>query len=423
MLRRAVLLLVLGTAAALVAALAASARGHAQVTLRMLNVTQQRPGMDAMVANFERVYPNIKIEVDYPEATTYPSVLLTQVQAGNAPDLMSVGAGASAAFAVYALGSQGKLLDLSSSPWKKRIPQAWRKFVTVKQRIYGFPTGYNLVGMVYNKDLFQQLQLQVPKTFGELLTLCGKIRAAGKIPIAAGFAGVAASVNMANILMNEFVYNKDPNWTLERIQHKVTFAGSPLWQRAYNAVVQMRDANCFNPAPAATSTPQQYAMVASGQAVMMPASTQETAALAAINPNLNSGLFVLPADNAADTVVPSGVGQLTFAVSKDTKHPKEARMFIDFLARPKQNSLYAKLNGIVAGDDFRKGLLPAGVEAGTVRLAKAGRIVAAAPPGWPRPDLGLFAPGLVFQIAGLFTGQKTPDQILQTEDTLWAPVK
>jgi ABC-type glycerol-3-phosphate transport system substrate-binding protein len=203
----------------------------------------------------------------------------------------------------------------------------------------------------------------------------------------------------------------------------LTFADSPLWKRAYNAVAEMRDANCFNPAPQATSTPQQYGMLARGEALMMPASSQEIPVVTGMNPSFNGGLFVFPADRAADTLVLSSTGRLTFSVSKETKYPKEARAFLDFLARPKQNTLYAKLNGIVAGDDFRKGILPANVDAGTVQLAKAGKIMAAPTAGWPRPDLGLFSPGLTSQLAGLFTGQRTPDQILQAADVLWAPVK
>ena len=61
-----------------------------------------------------------------------------------------------------------------------------RKYSSRQHKIYALPLGYNLQGLMYNTDLFASLGLKEPTTFNELLALCGKIRAAGKIPIAAG---------------------------------------------------------------------------------------------------------------------------------------------------------------------------------------------------------------------------------------------
>ena len=55
----------------------------------------------------------------------------------------------------------------------------------------------------------------------------------------------------------------------------------------------------------------------------------------------------------------------------------------------------------------------------TVKLVKSGRVIFAPVSGWPRPDKGLFLPSFTSQIPGLFTGQRTPDQILASMDQLW----
>ena len=177
---------------------------------------------------------------------------------------------------------------------------------------------------MYNKDLFASLGLQEPTTFNELLALCGKIRAAGKIPISAGFAA--------------------------------------LW-----------------------------------------------------------GMFMFPADKAQDTVADTSTAMLNAVVSARTQHPKEAKTFVEFIARPKQNSLYAKVQGVIAGADFKAGIFPAyaGASDATIKLAKSGKIIFSPVTPWPRPDKGMYIPNFITQLPGLFTGQKTPADILAFMDTLW----
>ena len=278
--------LAVGLAAALlVGAVGASAKPKQQVTLKLLASAPSKPGHDVIIANFERVYPNIRVEATYVDSTAFNSLLLTQLQAGNEPDLFFTSLGGASNVSVFPLAAQGRLLDLSGSPWVKRVLPDARRYSSRQHKIYALPLGYNLQGLMYNKDLFASLGLKEPTTFNELLALCGKIRAAGKIPIAAGFAGISAQVNLSLQMMTQFVYSQDKDWTLHRIQKKVTFAGSPDWQQALQAFVQMQDANCFQPAPAATTAQTQYAMMARGDAVMMPASSQEGAVLQSINPN------------------------------------------------------------------------------------------------------------------------------------------
>jgi raffinose/stachyose/melibiose transport system substrate-binding protein len=295
-----------------------------------------------------------------------------------------------------------------------------RKLLLVKRKLYAYAAGFGPGGILYNRDKFRELGLKVPTNTAELVALCGKIRAAGKIPISASFSSgfTTGAINTTGHMLANFVYNKDPNWTLERIQKKVTFASSPLWQRLLQTLVQYKDANCYQPAPAGTTTTTQYQLVASEQALMMAASSSEAAILKSLNPNLNLGMFAWPADNSKDTSAFVTTGQNVLAASAVTDHPKEARAFIDFVARPKQNSLYAKVQALIAGDDLVKGNLPDVVRE-MAPLFKAGKAVVSPSAGWPRPDKGMYLPGLTGQLPGLFTGQLTPAQILANMDALW----
>lgn len=86
--------------------------------------------------------------------------------------------------------------------------------------------------MVYNKDLFAQLGLTPPTTWGGLLAQCNQIANQGKVPIkfpgadalSMGFVGAALSAST--------VYTTDPDKGAKRAAGKVTFKGTPASTRS-----------------------------------------------------------------------------------------------------------------------------------------------------------------------------------------------
>ncbi len=397
---------------------AATAQPKAQVTLKLLSPVENRIQWDYMIKQFNRQFPDITVEPTYVPSAQFGPTLLTQYQSGAAPDLFVTQSGASSNYALYALGSQGKLLDLSGSPWQKRLLPAVRKYLTVKQRYYGFPTGYATNGLLFNKDLFNQLGLAMPTDFATLIADCKKAAAAGKVLLALGLASLTAQVTLSVPVVQEMVYAKDPDWTLKRIQKKVTFASSPLWQRALQAIVEMKNAGCFNPAPQGTTVTTQYQLVTSGQAVGMPNSLGEITSLNAINPNIKYMQVAFPADNAKDTISILSTAQFVLVANKATEHPKEAKEFINFVSRPAQNALYAKVANAISPEDMRKGNLPPELTS-QAKLITSGKAAITFPTSWPRPDKGMYIPQFIIQIPGLFTGQKSANDILTFMDQLW----
>ncbi len=85
--------------AGLVAAVAALSVGAAGgvagptsgVTLSMFANIQYKPGYKVVIANFERVYPNIDVNITYPPNRELEAQLeTTELAAGNAPDAPEV---------------------------------------------------------------------------------------------------------------------------------------------------------------------------------------------------------------------------------------------------------------------------------------------------------------------------------------------
>jgi raffinose/stachyose/melibiose transport system substrate-binding protein len=208
----------------------------------------------------------------------------------------------------------------------------------------------------------------------------------------------------------------DPKWAEKRANHQVTFESSPLWRRALQSIVDMKDADCFNPGVQGTARPQQYVILARGDAVMSIMSASELPNIITINPNFHYAMMNLPPDNPKNSVAVASVTNV-IAGNAATKYPNEVRTFIDFMAREQQSSLLAKIGGEIAPLDAKKGKIPAYMKAGMGQMFASGKIADTGEFGWP--NVRIRDEGYVPGILGLFTGQTTVDGILRKMDQLW----
>jgi raffinose/stachyose/melibiose transport system substrate-binding protein len=394
----------------------ASARPKADVTLTMLMPTTYQFATDIMNKNFERVYPNINIQVQYLPSDQLSTLLVTQLQAGNAPDLFFTKPGNAAVNGVWPLGQAGKLLDLTGRKWQPRIYPPAKRLATVGKKVLAWPGVIIPYGIVYNVDLFNQLKLKAPKTFADVIALCKQITAAGKVPFAQAWSSVTAGQIVGRERMVADVYGADPSWNTKRAKHQVTFAGSAAWHQALQSIVDMKNANCFQPGATGTSRPQQYALVANGTAVMSVMSAPELPNVTAVNPSIKLRMMNLPPDNGSKPTVTAAT---TYMISANaaTSHPQEAKTYIDFVAREKQNSLFARVSYGMAPLDVKKGALPDWASPLKPIFNPAKIKGGDAEADWP--NTRVFIEGLATGIVGLITGQTTIDGVLAKMDDLW----
>jgi raffinose/stachyose/melibiose transport system substrate-binding protein len=397
---------------------------HATVTLNILQAITYKPGQELLDANFERQFPNIHINATYSDNVTLASLTLAQLQAGNGPDAFFVVEGRGAAASVWALADAGRLMNLSDRPWAKRVPAYAKNAVSRTGKLYGWPFSLNPTGILYSVALWKQLGMTTPTNFAQTLSLCRKATAAGKYMFALGMGGATGNAGylpLSQILMNTFVYSIDRNWNAERDKQTVKFATSSMWRRSYQALLDMNSAGCFNPSPAATTFSSALGMVANGQAVAMLQAASGYPQLKNLNPNLDLKLIPFPADKAANTV--AGVASSAIVANAATAHPKETRLFMDFMARPAQANVVAKADGVLSpylGTPWAtkklKGDLPSYLTPLTKPFSK-GKVSHAPMFTFANPSMWF---GVVAgYIPGLFTNQKTIDQILQGSDYMW----
>src|SRR4051794_35635572 len=189
--------------AGLVAAVAAlslgvttgTARPASGVTINMIVNAGNKPGYDVLIANFERAYPNIHVNITYP--TTPEDVFnleATELAAGNAPELLLALPGCGAPSSICVLGKAGHLAPMLKKPWSKRSLPLVTSLNKLGKGLFAFTPLVSPMGIFTNDDRFNQLRLKVPQTFAQLLSVCQKAKAAGTAAV------VLAGQSQADVL-------------------------------------------------------------------------------------------------------------------------------------------------------------------------------------------------------------------------------
>ena len=150
------------------------------MTISVLSSVILQPGLDVLIQNFERVNPNITVQATYaPTGAALNQVELTELAAGNAPDVLAVTPGCHSALAVCELANAGYLAPMVGKPWVKRSIRTVTSLDKNGKALYAFEPVVNVQGVFVNDDLFRKLGLKVPQTFSQLLRLCGQAKADG----------------------------------------------------------------------------------------------------------------------------------------------------------------------------------------------------------------------------------------------------
>ena len=136
---------------------------------------------------FEKEYPEIKVELVLNPDAQNTSILQTKLASGQPSDLICY----NKVSAENELEVAKNCVDLSAEPFVENI--ADKEILTAPDgKIYGFAFEVKTGGMgvVYNRDLFEEKGLEVPKTYDEFLDICEKLKGEGITPFYGPFKDV-----------------------------------------------------------------------------------------------------------------------------------------------------------------------------------------------------------------------------------------
>lgn len=285
-----------------------------------------------LAEKFEDENPDIDVIVSAPpDATT---VLKTRLVKGDAPDIISLSADRTFADFVDA----NILEDLSGEIDFDVIAPIYSQMlkdleIEKVEGNFGVPYALNASGVIYNKDIFEKLNLSIPKTWDEFISVAKTVKDNGITPFYFTLKDSWTSLPPWNTIASTLVSSD----SFQKVNNlETTF--NELYDETTDKIIQLMDyghSDNFGVGYNDGNT-----AFAQGETAMYLQGSYAIAPILTVNPELNLGMFPLPAsNNEEENKLVSGV-DVYFAIPKDSKNKEESIRFINFLLREENAKTY-----------------------------------------------------------------------------------
>jgi raffinose/stachyose/melibiose transport system substrate-binding protein len=310
---------------------------------------------DRIIAQFEELHPNIDIVATHGLGDAAFRVRLVR---NDVPDVFTLNAGATWAENAPA----GVFYDFSDDPIVDDINPAILDIINAlgtanPGEINGLPFANNADGVIYNKDLFEQYDVEVPTTWDEFIAAAETFQAAGVTP----FYGTLLEQWTSLPAWNALAANLPPDDFWERLDAEETSFEEDFPEvanRLYE-LFQFTQDDAF-----ARNYNEGNQAFASGESAMYLQGIWAIPVIKSFNPEFEIGVFPMPMDSPEDTNLVSGV-DVAISMPREPEHPEEAMEFIRYLMSPEVMSQYVEeqsaiptLEGLEPSDPALADLVP-----------------------------------------------------------------
>lgn len=353
------------------------------------------------------------IEVSYESAPTdqYRNVIKIKLASGDAPDIFGVFPGTE----VVEFSDAGHLANLSGQGFMNRVMEG----ATVVTRgsdgdVYALPIDQNVVGVVYNRAIFDEVGLGVPTSWDEFLDACQELKDTGYYPLALGNADLWVTQLIPYAMAPSMIYKEIPAFDAEMYAGKRSFNG-PEWTAVMEDYMELENRGFFHPGVLSTTYDQTIQLMATEQAAMVVNGNWIIAGIREANPDLDVGMIPFPSVEAGETAWISGAVGITIGAFADSENPDAAMQYLEFWTRPEIISDYlmakkafSTIKGVSVDFD------PAAGEIGAY-LAET-NTYPFLDQNWPSGVQDVFLRGY----QAVFAGEMTISEMLQSVDDEWA---
>lgn len=296
------------------------------------------------VAEFEAQHPHIRIDRDFIPNTNYTAGIKTRLLGGEKLDVFDVWS--PSLFEEFRkLGDV--YLDLSGEPFLDEFLSSSLEPVTVGGKVYGVPEVMHSDGLLYNRTLFEELGLSVPRTWDEFIEVCEALKARGIIPIAFDSEWWGPQFFFGSIMSNN---GADAAWT-EKLERGEVTVRDPIFVDAMMKTRELIDRGYVPPDWLSLRREQTKDMIGAGKAAMMIAGTWDMPSVIARNPDYDIDFMMVPGTDRTVPNINIGTYRVIYA---GTEYPEEAKLFVAFMnGRANQEKLALGALAVPSVKDYR----------------------------------------------------------------------
>jgi raffinose/stachyose/melibiose transport system substrate-binding protein len=273
--------------------------GGKNLTLLVDNGESTVKSAQAVIDAFEKANPGTTVQMETrPQGTEGDNLVKTKLSTGDMQDVFWYNSGS----LLQALSPAQTLVDLTNDPAVGNVDPSFFPVVSQDGKVYGGPQATAFGGgILYNKDVYAKLGLQVPKTWSDFLANADKIKAAGITPVIETFKDTWTS----QLFVLGDYYNlqtANPNFAKDYTANKVKYATDPNAVKGFQKVAEVKAKGYVNDNYGSATQQQGMKLLAQGKGAMYPM--------------LSNAVALLPAGQAE---------KIGFSASRVTTRPRPAR--------------------------------------------------------------------------------------------------
>jgi multiple sugar transport system substrate-binding protein len=378
---------------------------------------QEAPGaqkwMDETIAKYTQENPNIEIEAVLQSTDTLIPAFQAAAAAKQGPDIQYFWGG------VWTLENTwtGALVPLDDLIPAEELDHYINNFErSYDGKLWGI--GWYLSGnpFVFNPTLFEKAGLDPqnpPKTWDELKDACGKLNAAGIVPIAGGLKDGWFGGWLFSILARQPHDSEKDFMSASVGQAKFT---DPKYAEWWSRLQELKDAECWNKDINSLDYQQGQDMFVQGQAAMIFGNDTFLKGWADTIGWDNMSVMKVPtyaSGGMADDYIVTAQG---WGITSWSAHPKESADFLMYMHTPERLNAWFTDTGVLPADDR--------LDTSLITQPQLKQIFE-----WDTsvagPNLENFIPSMLDEQANfagtqlLFSGDKSPEELAQmTEDVI-----
>jgi raffinose/stachyose/melibiose transport system substrate-binding protein len=290
---------------------------------------------------FHAKNPDITVEVETrPQGGEGDNVVKTRLSTGEMTDVFLYNSGS----LFQALNPQQNLTPLTGEAWAGQLEDIFKPTVSAGNELYGAPiTSSTGGGILYNKKVYEELGLQVPKTWAQFMANNAKVKAAGIDPVIGTYQDTWTS-QLFVLADYHNIAAADPGWAEKYTNGQVKYAQEPA-VKGFQRLEQVHEAGYQNKDYRSIKFEKGLSLLAEGKGAHYPILSGVLGALAATAPDrINDiGFFGQPGDDAAKNGMtiwmPAGI---YIPKSTEGAQLEAAKKFVAFVASPEGCEVQSK---------------------------------------------------------------------------------
>ncbi len=311
---------------------------YPEVTLTYLtwNYADRTESTDFWINGCKDKY-NITIEMQNVPSENYAPALRARMSADDLPDLVMTHGIYPDYSSVDAQFSADTFVDLSELSNIKNFDPSVLSSVTHDGKLFYVPINNMTCGVLYNKKVFADNNIEIPYNLGDFVKVCETLKANGIAPLAGAFGEAWTAQIIPIIAMDAFVTVQDPMMgpkVYDSATNTSEISYASLGESAVRAIQIGRDwveAGYFTDDPVGSDASSACQMLATGKAAMFITGDWEYAAVAGVSEDpANIGFFALPLNEEGQEIVMPSKAEEGMCINSKSENIEAAKLAMDY---------------------------------------------------------------------------------------------